>query len=444
MADGYISGGGGSSKIINGIIDEYLAETETINSNTFVEFVNGNTTYGTNDVKLSPNNYKGLYRFSLALSDTKILILYNSDNVDRRLYGVIVTVENSTISTGTETLISSVRDSAYYGIAGCLMSENKVFVSYSGTNKYLTGVVITIQDSTITIGTPIVLYNTEAIYNGSDNQLSQPCYAFQLTSSKLVLFFGTSQAMYIFIISIVGNNISVSKVDKNTNYSISKCCVSRLSEYKYIFTWQYSIPYMTAIVVIENDTITYGGSVTLNPNSGTNQAVVNYVQSLTEDKAIIVYTRYQNASGASTSNSYFVIRIASIKDKSITLSNEIGTNYSSTSTVSIMRLTHSVALINFNNVMTIFSCVGISGTITQLNNIVFPVNGSSYLTNILSIKLPNDKLFFSANVTDSYTLGFNTGNYSGTSIKKAISSICGITKSKCTTTTKGKVWVLNE
>ena len=88
-----------------------------------------------------------------ALSEDKVFIahhIYNSGA--NNLYGIVCTISGTTITKGTATSLSSMSNSIHISII--TLSTEKVFIAYLyGSYTYLYGIVCTINGSTITAGT---------------------------------------------------------------------------------------------------------------------------------------------------------------------------------------------------------------------------------------------------------------------------------------------------
>ena len=94
-----LSKGGGSADVVNGIIEQYLAENETIDANTFVEFVNHYT-----DNSINQSTYTVLVQ-ALKTDTDKILILYDSGNSLPGIRGIVCSISNNRISTTSNITI---------------------------------------------------------------------------------------------------------------------------------------------------------------------------------------------------------------------------------------------------------------------------------------------------------------------------------------------------
>ncbi|MDV3426961.1 MAG: hypothetical protein LIR50_07210, partial [Bacillota bacterium] len=149
----------GGVNIVNGIIEQYLAENETIDANTFVEFINNMTT-GTDTTLISISD---AYPNAIAvLIDTdKVFIAHNDGN--GYLNGIVCTISGTTITAGTDTSLSPYGGNSYQYASAVLIDTDKVFIAHR-YGDYLAGIVCTISGTTITAGTDTTLVSSSNTY----------------------------------------------------------------------------------------------------------------------------------------------------------------------------------------------------------------------------------------------------------------------------------------
>jgi len=152
---------GDMGDISNGIIEEYLTTSDTIDANTFVEFVNTNDYTLSADTELSSSYYSYAYARAVKLNDTKVFIVHNSNTDTMGLNGMICEINGGTITHGADTVLSAAYASSYFA-SPVVVDENTVFISHSagGDNPGLNGIVCTISGLVITPGTDTVLVST--------------------------------------------------------------------------------------------------------------------------------------------------------------------------------------------------------------------------------------------------------------------------------------------
>lgn len=148
----------GGSKI-DELIEQYQVLTgENVSAGDFVEFI-GN--YNIEDsVNLNNTSYSGMNLSAVKLDDTHVFIAHNADGssgTSTRLYGIVCSISNGTITAGTDTKLSN---TTYGGekISASALSESRVFIAHSGdganSSSKLYGIVCFITNNEITtIGT---------------------------------------------------------------------------------------------------------------------------------------------------------------------------------------------------------------------------------------------------------------------------------------------------
>ena len=136
---------------------------------------NGNNTYGEaivlaiNDMvitKGSPivfNNAGSSYMSNVALNENIVLVCYNDNGNGYYGTAVVLTIDDMSITKGSPIVFESARIDY---ISAVKLNENKVLVSYSntGNNSFGTAIVLTIDDTSIAKGSPFVFNNTQSYY----------------------------------------------------------------------------------------------------------------------------------------------------------------------------------------------------------------------------------------------------------------------------------------
>lgn len=144
------------------------SRTSNYNLNAIICTLSGTTiTVGT-DTQLSTNNYTGYTISVVALNESKVFIAHSNSSY-YNLYGTVCTIEETTITAGTLTQLST---GNYTGktISAITLNENKVFIAHSslasgsGTYYDLYAIICTINNTTITAGTDTQLSNNK--YSG--------------------------------------------------------------------------------------------------------------------------------------------------------------------------------------------------------------------------------------------------------------------------------------
>ena len=109
---------------IKGVIEEYtVAAGENISAGDFVSFVND---HGSNTSIVNNSYYEGYVISAVALSESKVFIAHSrstssgSITTNQYLYAVVCTINGTTITAETDTLISDYTYSGNYISAGHL------------------------------------------------------------------------------------------------------------------------------------------------------------------------------------------------------------------------------------------------------------------------------------------------------------------------------------
>jgi len=378
---GNVLGQTGSGLKINGIIEEYqVASGGKVNAGDFVTFINNYGLLG-KSTQLSTGSLAGQGISAIKLSENKIFIAH-SHNPSYRLYGVVCTIDGTSISMGTDTQLSTIEDSGIY-TSTVILSENKVFIahSYNSSSYYLYGIVCTIEGESITAGTDTSLssitksgYGISAtklsdnkilithcygksdfylygmvctidgtkIIKGTDTQLSTKNYsgsnisAVTLSENKVFITYTynksttiTNYYLYGIVCTIEGMNIT-----KETDTELGaggdyKNGMSQavLSDNKVIICYIYNYSYYGMVCTIDETSITKGTSTKLtegfiNPSSSnldTNYSIS--VVTLPENKAFITYNYYTGTTSSHYHELYAIMCM--IDETTITINENI-------------------------------------------------------------------------------------------------------------------------
>lgn len=162
--------------------------------------INGNGITTGTDTLLSTVQYSGIGFSIVALSESRVFIGY-SNKANSALYGLICTVSENTITVGTQTLLEYGITNAGLRISIVALSESKVFIGHSYyTEKFLYGLVCTINGTTITKGTDKELNSKE---NVGDN-----IKVVALSETKICIVYGLNNYLYGMICTINGTGIT--------------------------------------------------------------------------------------------------------------------------------------------------------------------------------------------------------------------------------------------
>lgn len=235
-------GGGGSIQVINGIIEQYKASNQTISANSFVQFISGTkladgtsvyeyisaveissnkvfiahrSNYNLNAIICTINgttitpgvdtlivsggsasNYVYQYASAVLIDINKVLVVHRHSN---SMYGIICDTNGTTITAGTDTLLTD-GNTSYAYISAVLLETNKVFISHRNSND-LNGVVCTINGTTITVGTDTQIATGTNIHQYAVAKLID-------TNKVLIAHRGGSNLLHGVICTINGTTIT--------------------------------------------------------------------------------------------------------------------------------------------------------------------------------------------------------------------------------------------
>lgn len=123
--------------------------------------VDGATIKVETDTKLSDSSYGGRSISAKLISMNTVFIAHNYGG-NYYLYGLVCTISGTTITAGTDTKLVGSSD-AGQTISVCPLSNGNVFIAHSRTsNYYLYGIVVSIEGTTITAGSDTGLNSTQA------------------------------------------------------------------------------------------------------------------------------------------------------------------------------------------------------------------------------------------------------------------------------------------
>ena len=276
----------------NGIIESYYAYAgENISAGDFVQFINGTgetIDYGTSvDTQVNTEKNTSKIMSAAELSDNRVFITYGNDST--YLYGVIITINNSTISVGTSTKLGD----DYTGRAAsvALLKDGRVFIAHSsgsGSTPYLYGMVCTVNGTTIT-----KVYDQELFY-GTDLRYHTNIETIVLDSDNNDVFVaccGNSSSYDLKMIVCRLEENSLSKGTQVTQGYSGGDLISAtlLSDGRICIVHNYTNGSLTnalygKIVTVNNLTITMKGFI-INPDSYTSMGAK--VETLDEERFLV-------------------------------------------------------------------------------------------------------------------------------------------------------------
>lgn len=148
---------GGSGLNINGIIqDYYVYAGEKVSAGDFVEFVNGvagKSNVGTSvDTQIVQQRTNSGGDFSaVVLDDKRVFVTHENPDSYSHLYGVVVTIEGAKITVGTSTQLYNTTGSGN-NVSTVVLADGRVLVLFGVYSKYpLYGLVCTISGTTVSV-----------------------------------------------------------------------------------------------------------------------------------------------------------------------------------------------------------------------------------------------------------------------------------------------------
>lgn len=227
MAEAKLYGQNKGGMSINGIIKDYYAYAgEKISAGDLVEYVNGvagKVDIGTSvDTSVRQTDYAGYIISAVALDENSIFIAHSRGSY-YHLYGIVIKIDGANISFGNDTVIGGSTDSGKV-ISTCLLANGNVFIAHSyGANHHLYGVVVSIDGTEITVGSDTILNN--------NTTLTGDAISTCLLSNGNVFIahkYGSSQYLYGIVCTISGTTITKGTdtalvSSSKAGYAISTC-----------------------------------------------------------------------------------------------------------------------------------------------------------------------------------------------------------------------------
>lgn len=227
--------------------------------------VNGTTiSYGTSTVVNSSGAEVGAATIGVdsicALSSTSVFVAYK---IGTTTYGQILTISGTTITPATASSISTLLvGTSLYAVA--LSASTVVVLAQAiNTNYYMTATAITVSGTTLTIGALTTLDATNALGGQGYSSIAP------LSSTSAVLTYANDSNYYLFaqVITVSGTTITVGSAitlvsaDNRTNQSI--CALNSTTAVAFYSSASSSYYPVATILNISGTTVTSGNSYTL-------------------------------------------------------------------------------------------------------------------------------------------------------------------------------------
>lgn len=454
--------GGGTSNIVNGIIEEYYAATEDVSANTFVEFISKTEMVAAASQKtlVESGTYGPVVRVSAAaLSDTKVFVAFSVNVNTYRLYALICTVntQTNTVTPGTVVNVSS--DTAAAEIISVVaLTSSKVALVYSGSATRTLAMIrcriCTISGTTITMGTQQQLQPSNQFWGAGK--------AVKLTDSSFLLTGCASSSsaasitLQAAVCTVSGTTVTVGSfttitsdeeqaVDTYEMIEISSTKVLLAISKKSSANSSYKSTYVI-ILTVSGTTVTKGSWYEQKSNISYTQYIK--LVKLSQTKAVLFYggAYYQYAcvvtiSGTSVSYGTSVY----LQSK---LSNYLDLYAAAYTTEYCIILTRESGSSGYSASMTVLTISDKTITVNKKVSIGPHLCEYNYDVSIVPYENSRKAIIFAGDApTNTSTVNLiqqvdDIEIYAGITPLTASSKFLGLTRNKATTTKKGKVWVL--
>lgn len=432
--------GGGASNVVNGIIEQYYAATDDVKANTFVEYINQYSVTKPTEVKNLTTDSAPYSIDATMLTDNKVLVVYTvvATNI-WYVKGIVCTIENNVITPGTAAAITSNFNRKIQNVVVLTLTSTKVAIVFStdaDSNAKTYAQICSISDKTITAGT----YKEITVGTGNFGN----AIASKLTDSSFIIV-GSSGNLYAIACTVTDMSFTVgqSVIIRSSSDSTQRYYdIDTLTNNKVIVTYagapQNSILYLCVkILTVSGSTITVGTQYALGISG---YSVPTRVAALSPNKAVVCCGSYLDyavvctISGTvvtfgtplHTSSADYDLRVAKLNERTVA---RIVPNSGGTS-VYLLKVQDSVI------------------TIQSPNTGFIVVRNPTKDLQKLKATLYKDSCFcftcvYSSNQYPVAQLS-QLLDYEGIQELTDSAKFLGLTQSKATKTTKGKVWVLKK
>ena len=279
---------------VEGLIEEYKVYAgEEITAGGFVEFVEaivGQKVGNSTDTRISEETGTAHSMSAVVLDDTRVFIAhsYNASSYD--LYGIVITIDNTTITLGEDTaLITATNYRAGYAVSVVLLDNDNVFITHNyGTNYYLEGVVCNINGTIITKG------SSKSIDSGENASITSSTTALQ--GNKVFISYSRTSLHYLYGVVCTVSDVTFSTgsttyLNKSNGVYVDDTDVTVLTNNNVFIAFsQEDDEYLAAIVCTVNGmTITTGDTKIIN-NSTSNTGYSISVVPLKDNKVFIAHS----------------------------------------------------------------------------------------------------------------------------------------------------------
>lgn len=440
----------GGEEVLNGVIEKYLAENETIDAGTFVEFVSGLK----NSLKLDSNSaVSGTGLDALYLGDSKAIVSWGG--VFKKNYSACVCdFSGETITKGTSVILEN-NSTATWNSSGSIeifkMGESFValYLHHGNTDassRTIGYTIFSVKDKTITVKNSDWLYGTEdgafkASYVQLDDSRIFCVNTGALSSGSLT----STKQVFTFVLS--GDYLNkTTSVSLTTKYyqgifatKIGKDRVLVVNSHKPSSLGTSSVTLSGFVCSIDGSVVSTQSEITLKENfENSASGAGNSLVQTKEDEALLVYYVYNNFPKALL----FQVSENDISVASEVVLEELG-----------IVATGITAIATREDLVTVFARRGDStipiaqlkieaGNIEILSVQLITVEGS--IGEFLTAKALGDTTFMLMYSVSSNPYFQVYSKNHATVVKPATRLIQGLAATTCTPDQEGEVWVLNK
>ena len=431
MCEGIKLGAGSSGKIANGIIQQYKTSGAEIKPKTFIDFVNESNGFYLTGTSAYVGGicYSGM---AVEINSTQALLVFRYSSY--YMYAVVVTFNGSTVTCGTATMVMSATSSAYYANAAIFshdvtkLSDGSFLLAYRSYNlassKVIHFVKIAVSGTSIT-----------RTYLGSFSvTVDGPVRLVALSGARVCVVYCNATNSYIY--ARVGT-VGASSVSWGTAVSLSstantaKSLGAALAAENKVLTCDATGT--MRLLNISNTTITVGATNNELYNSGLYDGFL-----LTAAGGVI-------AGAAFTQSNAFVANITvandniTIKEK-IPLRGFVASSIYNTNWIWLFKVTDTILYAAYDTDVWRIDIVGDTLNVSLSHS----VKGTSMtVTNVICGGLSSGYIIGMAETTsEDMPVQIYNAKKLNTYIVESNSQILGVTKTKATANSHGKVWVL--
>lgn len=404
---------GGKGGKLNDIIEDfkYVYKGQSVKAGDFVNYIKGVAgvvDYGTStDTQIrsqfSTDAYAGYVISAVALDDNRVFIAHSWASACY-LHGVVVTINGTTITVGTDTRLNTTTGKAKY-ISAVALDDSTVFIAHNqGSYDCLYGMACTISGTTITAGSDYELDAT----NYSGRAISSVA----LGDNKVFVAHSQDSKYYLYGIVVTVSGTTITKGSNTSisgnSYSGNSISTTKLNNGDIFIAHNYSNStyHLYGIVAsVSGTTISKGTSTVI--SNGAIYTALKPSSCLLEDGRVFIAHNYNN------SNYYLYGIVCTVSDKTITAGTDTALitsrNYAGYST-SVLALKNKV-LIFCNSEGTSASEMYLYGLVAEVSGTTITTGADTQLSTTSStayalspLILTNGSIFLAHSYSTDYLL----------------------------------------